>query len=139
MRAGQAERTDIPAGSEKPAGMLFPCLWANMWSEPEPKKADGQVSSEKARRFGKIRNFQSKLRGGVFLLSGCYDAYKEKAIPNFLITLPRGTGYLKALLVWCVTEGGDAPWQNAGPTAKAASASEGTVAGKGDIRQGVTQ
>jgi len=37
MKQEQTKQTDGPAGFF-PAGMLFPCLWANMWSKFESQK-----------------------------------------------------------------------------------------------------
>ncbi len=66
MRAGQAERTDIPAGNEKSSGGAFSLSVGKYVVRACATKTDGQLSSEKARHFGKVRNFQSKLYGVCF-------------------------------------------------------------------------
>ncbi len=66
MRAGQAERTDIPAGDEKSSGGAFSLSVGKYVVRTCTTKTDGQISSEKARHFSRVRNFQRKLCGVCF-------------------------------------------------------------------------
>jgi len=60
MRAGQAERTGIPAGNEKSSGDIFSLSVGKYVVRACSAKTDGQISAEIAKYLDKVGNFQRK-------------------------------------------------------------------------------